>query len=259
VDEVGDEGGSFFGGAMAYAGEGDEFGVEQVGAKLGRGAKGDGSVAVAPYDESRGLERAAEGAAKASHIVVPGLEQAKQVVDGAGSAKVIAVGLETFGCIPALGAGHAAKADHLNPLGKPGHEVREELAGLGEVEADERVGFVEIRVRGGDEDERANGLAVVRGDAHGDGSAMGVADEDGATEVEVVEDMADLLGCGGEAGVDVGTAFGVAGSGEVEGDDVLTGVKLLHEGDEGFGAPHEAMEEDERGLILRRLSLFEVG
>jgi hypothetical protein len=55
VDEVGDEGGSFFGGAMAYAGEGDEFGVEQVGAKLGRGAKGDGSVAVAPYDESRGL------------------------------------------------------------------------------------------------------------------------------------------------------------------------------------------------------------
>jgi hypothetical protein len=47
VDEVGDEGGSFFGGAMAYAGEGDEFGVEQVGAKLGRGAKGDGSVAVA--------------------------------------------------------------------------------------------------------------------------------------------------------------------------------------------------------------------
>jgi hypothetical protein len=39
----------------------------------------------------------------------------------------------------------------------------------------------------------------------------------------------------------------------------MAGVKLLHEGDEGFGAPHEAMEEDEGGLILRGRSLFEVG
>jgi hypothetical protein len=73
------------------------------------------------------------------------------------------------------------------------------------------------------------------------------------------EDAADLLGGGGEARVDVVAALGLAGAGEIEGDDVLAGVELLHEGDEGFGATHEAVEEDERGLILHRLSLFEVG
>jgi hypothetical protein len=62
--------------------------------------------------------------------------------------------------------------------------VGEELAGLGEIEADERVGFAEVGVRGRDEDEGADGLAMVRGEAHGDGSAMGVAEDDGAMEVE---------------------------------------------------------------------------
>jgi hypothetical protein len=76
--------------------------------------------------------------------------------------------------------------------------------------------------------------------------------------MELGEDAADLLGGGGEAGVDVVAALGLAGAGEVEGDDVEAGVKLLHEGDEGVGAAHEAVEEDERGLILRRPSLFEV-
>ena len=58
--------------------------------------------------------------------------------------------------------------------------------------------------------------------------------------------------------IDVVAAFGLAGSRKVECDDVQVGVKLLHQGDEGFGAAHEAVDEDERRLILRCLSLFEV-
>ncbi len=42
--------GSFFGGTMPDAGEGDEFRVVQVAAELGRGADGDGAVAVSPED-----------------------------------------------------------------------------------------------------------------------------------------------------------------------------------------------------------------
>ncbi len=78
-------------------------------------------------------------------------------------------------------------------------------------------------------------------------------------EVQRIEDLADLLGGGGESGVDVRAAFGLAGTGEIEGDDVLAGVERLHEGHEGVSATHEAVEEDERGLILRRRSPFEVG
>ena len=111
---------------------------------------------------------------------------------------------------------------------------------------------------GRDEDKRADRLAMICGETHRDRSPMGVAEDDGAVQMELVEDAADLLGGGGEAGVDVVAALGLAGAGEIEGDDVEVGAELLHEGDEGVGATHEAVKEDERGLILRRLSLFEV-
>ena len=87
---------------------------------------------------------------------------------------------------------------------------------------------------------------------------MRVAEEDGAVQVEGVEDSADVFGGGGEAGIDVGTALGLAGAGEIEGDDVEVRLELLDEGDEGVGATHEAMQQDERGLGLGRPSLFEV-
>jgi hypothetical protein len=186
------------------------------------------------------------------------LKQAQEVEDGAGGAEVIAIGLEALGSIPALRARHAAEADHLEPFGEPGHAMGEELAGPGKVEADERIGLAEVGMGGRDEDERTDGLAMVRGETHGDGSAMGVAEDDGAIEVEGVEDVADLLGGGGEAGVDVGATLGLAGAWEIEGDDVLFGLELLHEGDERIGATHEAVEQDERGPILGELPLFEV-
>jgi len=78
-------------------------------------------------------------------------------------------------------------------------------------------------------------------------------------EVKVREDAAYLFAGSGEAGVDVVTAFGLTGAGEIEGDNVEVGMELLHEGDEGGGATHEAVQEDERGLMLHRPSLFEVG
>jgi len=125
-------------------------------AQLGRGVDRDSAVAVAPEDQARGFEVAAEGAAQAGHVVVPGLEEAEQVEDGAGSAEVVAVGLEALRGVPALRAGHAAEANHLQPLGHPRHAVGEELAGLGEIEADERITLAEVGVRGRDKNERAN-------------------------------------------------------------------------------------------------------
>jgi len=229
-----------------------------MGSQFGSGVDGDGAVAVAPEDEAGRFEGALQRAAETGHVVVPGLEQAQKMQDGAGGAEVVAIGLEALGRVPALGAGHAAEADHLQPLGEPGHEVGEELAGLGEIEADERIALAEVRMRRREEHERMYGVAVMRGKAHRDGSAMGVAKDDGLVEVKFGEQAADLAGGDGKAGIDVVAALGLAGSGEVECDDVQIGVKLLHQGDEGFSATHEAVDEDERGLILRRLSLFEV-
>ena len=91
---------------------------------------------------------AAERAAEAGHVVVPGLEETQQVGHGAGGAEVVAVGLQAVGGIPALGASHAAEADHLHPLGKPGHEVSEHLAGGREIEVDKRIAFAEVGMRG---------------------------------------------------------------------------------------------------------------
>jgi hypothetical protein len=99
---------------------------------------------------------------------------------------------------------------------------------------------------------------MICGEAHGDGSAMGVAEDGGTIQLELGEDTAYLLCNGGEACVDVVTALGLTGTWEIEGDDVKVGGQLLHERDEGFGAAHEAVKEDERGLILHRPSLFEV-
>jgi len=148
ADEVGYQLRGFFGGTMAYAGESDEVGVVQVAAELGRGVEGDGAVAVAPEDEGGGIEVVAEGATEAGHVIVPGLEQAQEVEDGAGGTEVVAVRLEALGGVPALGARLAAEADHLQPLGQPGHEVSEELAGAGEIEADKGITFAEVGVRG---------------------------------------------------------------------------------------------------------------
>jgi hypothetical protein len=258
MNELSYEAGSFFGRPVTDARKRNELGVLQVTAQLGGGVDRDSTIAIAPHDEGWGIEMVAKRAAQASHIVVPRLEQAEQMEDGARGAEVIAVRLEALRCVPALGSGHAAETDHLQPLGHPGHTVSKELAGLGEVEADERVAFTEVRMRRRDEDKRTDRLTVVCGEAHGDGSAMGVTEEDGAMQVERIEDAADLLGGGGEAGVDVGAALGLAGSGEIKSDDVLVGVELQHEGDEGSGATHEAVEQNDRGLILGRFTLFEV-
>lgn len=153
AEVAGYEFGHFFRGTMSYTGESDEIRVEKVGAKLGCRAERYGAVTVAPEDQRWGVERSAERAPEVSHVVVPGLEEAQQVKDGARGAEVVPVGLEARGSIPALGAGHAAEADHLKPFGKPGHDVSEGAAGLGEIEADERIGFVEVRMCGRDEDE----------------------------------------------------------------------------------------------------------
>jgi len=85
-----------------------------------------------------------------------------------------------------------------------------------------------------------------------------MAEDDGTVQMELVEDPADLFCGGGHARVDVVAAFGLAGAGEIEGDNVEVGAQLLHEGDEGGGAAHEAVKQNERGLILHRSSLFEV-
>jgi len=99
-----------------------------VTAEFRRGTDGDGAVAVSPEEERRGFKVAAERASQAGHVVMPGLEEAQEVGHGSWGAEVIAVGLEAIRGVPALGAGHAAEADHLHPFGKPGHEVREHLA-----------------------------------------------------------------------------------------------------------------------------------
>ena len=170
-------------------------------------------------------------------------QEAQEVEDGAGGAKVVAVGLEALGGIPALWAGHAAEADHLEPLGQPGHAVGEELAGAGEVETDERVGFAEVGMRRRDQDQRANRIRVVGGGGHGDRSAVGVTEEDRLVQVELGEDAANEL-CGGrEAGVNVVTALRLTGAGKVERDDVLVRVQCLHKGHEGVGATHQPVGE----------------
>ncbi len=242
----GDEVGSLFGGAMADPGDGDQLRVQEPVAELRRGVNGDGAIAVAPEDEAGSSEGTLERAAQTGHIVMPGLEQAKQMQDGSGGAEIVAVGLETIGRVPALGAGHAAQADHLQPLGQPGHEVGEELAGLGEIEADQRIALAEVGMRGREQHQRMHGMTVMRGEAHGHGSAMGVTENDGLVEVELGEEAADLLGGGGQAGIDVLAAFGLAGSGKVECDDVEVGLELLHQRNEGVRAAHQSMDKDER-------------
>ena len=64
ADEAGDERWSFFGGTVAYAGEGDEIGVGQMAAQLGRGLDGNGAIAVAPEDEGGSIEVVAKSAAQ---------------------------------------------------------------------------------------------------------------------------------------------------------------------------------------------------
>jgi hypothetical protein len=99
---------------------------------------------------------------------------------------------------------------------------------------------------------------MVCSEAHGDGSSMRVAEDDGLVEMKLGEDSADLFGGGGEARVDVVATLGLAGAGKVEGKDVEVGAELVDEGDKGVRATHEAVQEDERGLTLHRLPSFEV-
>jgi hypothetical protein len=257
-EKGGHESWGLFGRPVTYAGERDEIGVDQVAAELGRGVDGNRTVAISPEHEAGSFEVAAQGSAQFGHVVMPGLEEAEQVVDGAGGAEVVAIGLEALGSVPALWAGHAAEADHLKPLRQPGHAVGEELARAREIEADEGVSLAEVGMRGRDENQGADGLAMIGGQAHGNCSAMGVAEDNGAAQVQLGENAADLISGGGEAGVDVVTTLGLTRAGEIEGDDVLAGFELLHEGDEGCGAAHESVDEDEGGLILHHRSLFEI-
>jgi hypothetical protein len=259
VNELGDQLGALFCRTMADPGNGDQLRVQQALAELRSGMDGDGAVGVAPEDEARGIEAAAKSAAQTGHVAIPGLQQAQQVEDGSGGAQVVAIGLEALGRVPALGAGHAAETDHLQPLGQPGHEVSEDLAGFREIEANERIALAEVRMRGRQEHQRMDGVTVVRGEAHGYGPAMRVAEDDGLVQVQLAEKAADLPSGNGQAWIDVVAAFGLAGSGQIEREDVEVGVKLLHQGNEGFRATHESVEEDERGLSLGCSSPFEVG
>jgi hypothetical protein len=68
----------------------------------------------------------------------------------------------------------------------------------------------------------------------------------------------DVRRGGSEGGVDVLASLGEACAGEIERDDVLPG-ELLHERDEGLGTTHQAVQKHERGCVLCRCSLFQVG
>lgn len=258
MHQLGDELRRLLGGAVADSGKNDELRVAQMGAEFASGMNWNGAVAVAPEDEAGSEEFAAHGAAQTGHVLVPGSEQTKQMEDGSGRAEVVAIRLETLRGVRTLRAGHAAKSYHLDPLGEPGHDVGEDLTGPGEIETDERIAFLEVRMGGGEKDERMESVAVTGGEAEGDGPAVRVAEDDGLMQLHGGEKAADMLGGDAEAGVDVFAALGLAGAGEVEGDDVQVGVKGVQQRAEGVGTAHEAVKQDERGLILRCCSLFEV-
>ena len=95
------------------------------------------------------------------------------------------------------------------------------------------------------------------GEAHRDGAAVGVAENDGAVQLSSNEEALDELGGDVETGVDVAAALGVSGTGKIEGEDVDAGMEFFHQRNEGLRATHEAMEEEERRLCRRRPSLFE--
>ncbi len=191
MNELGDEPGGLFGGAVADSGEGDELGVAQAGPQFGGRVERHGAVAVSPEDEAGGAEGTTEGAAETGHVFVPGAEQAKEMVDGSGGAEVIAIGLEAGRGVASLGAGHAAETEHLEPLGEPGESVGEDAAGGGEIEADEQVAFVEEGVRGREQDEGTKAVAAMGCEAHGDGSSVGVAEDDGLLETDDGEKPVD--------------------------------------------------------------------
>ena len=178
MNELSDEPGGFFGGAVADSGERDELGVTQAGTQFGGGVERNGAVAVSPEDEAGRAEGTTEGAAEAGHVLVPGAEQAKEMVDGSGSAEVVAIGLEAGRGVAALGTGHATEPDHLKPLGEPGESVGEDSSGRGEIEADEKIAFVKVGVRGREQDERTKAVAAMGCEAHGDGPSMRVTEDD---------------------------------------------------------------------------------
>ena len=101
-------------------------------------------------------------------------------------------------------------------------------------------------------------IAMVGGEAEGDGSAVGMPEDDGLMQLQDCQKAADVLGGGAKTRVDVVAALGMSGAGEVESNDVLVGVDLFDQGNEGLRAAHEAVQQNKRGLILRRLSPFEV-
>ncbi len=110
--------GVFFGGAMAYAGEGDQLGVVQV----TRGASAAEWMGTArsqsPQRTRLGVSRGRRRARRRPDMSLCQVwRRRSRCEDGAGGAEVVAIGLEALGSVPALGAGHAAEADHLQPLG----------------------------------------------------------------------------------------------------------------------------------------------
>ena len=188
-------------------------------AELVGGVERDGAVAVSPDEFDGGGERRAQELAQGAHVTVPAGEQTQQMLDGSGGAEVLAVGFEAFGAVPALRTGHAAQGHHLHPLRVPRHGVSQKSARQREVETDQQITFPEVGMRGGEE--------VARG--------------------------------GTEAGVERRVALRLAGAGEIERDDMLVCVERLHEREEGLGAAHESVQQNERGSVRRRTSLFQVG
>ena len=136
----------------------------------------DGAVAVSPDEFDGGGERRAQELAQGAHVTVPAGEQTQQMLDGSGGAEVLAVGFEAFGAVPALRTGHAAQGHHLHPLRVPRHGVSQKSARQREVETDQQITFPEVGMRGGEEDERAQGVRLGDGEIGGDGSAVGVAE-----------------------------------------------------------------------------------
>ena len=231
--------------------------VQMLAELFGR-ANRDCPVAVSPDHKARCGEMRFERAAQAVHVLMPCAEELEQMGHGAGRAEVVAVGLEALGRVPALGAGHAAEAEHLHPLWVPRHGVREQATWQREIEADEGVGLFKVGVRWSYERERTELVGVERRHLQSNGATMRVAHDDGAVDAKCFDGTGDVLRGELEAGVDVSAALGVACSGKVESNDVQRFVEGFHQRKEGFGTAHEAMQHDDRRRILGHRTFFEV-
>ena len=155
LDELCDEGWRLFGGAMTYARKGDQLGVQEMGAEIGCRVQRDGAVGVAPDEKAGSLQRAAQGAAKAGHILLPGAQETKKMRNRSRRAQIFAVGFEALRGVLTLWAGHAVQTDPLHPLGEPREGVGKHAAREREIEPDEGVGLFEVWMGRGEQHQRA--------------------------------------------------------------------------------------------------------